>query len=278
MHLGIVDVSFLNHSKTGFSSDYHVPIYPFEWDKSCLGDIVVFTHSSLLKIKEPQYAGKRKYAWLIEPIESIPSFYEFVKKNQPRFEGVITHEPEYFGLEDKPVPFAGSWIYIKDQKVYYKDKLCSIVASGKRALLGHALRHEFIKRVRFYGWDVDIMGHGYNPIDYKLAALKNYKFHVVFENTRSDNWFTEKIIDCFNTGTIPIYWGCPNIGEYFDTDGIIQFETMEELENIMQTINSGDTSHPYFNIDKKILLKNLISARYYACTENQIYNRMKNVS
>jgi hypothetical protein len=28
-----------------------------------------------------------------------------------------------------------------------------------------------------------------------------------------DNWLTEKIIDCMLTGTVPIYWGAPNIHE-----------------------------------------------------------------
>jgi hypothetical protein len=29
-----------------------------------------------------------------------------------------------------------------------------------------------------------------------------------------ENWVTEKIVDCVITGTVPIYWGAPNIGEY----------------------------------------------------------------
>ena len=46
-------------------------------------------------------------------------------------------------------------------------------------------------------------------------------FHVALENVRQCNYFTEKLLDCFLTRTVPIYWGCPNIADYFDTDGML---------------------------------------------------------
>ena len=36
--------------------------------------------------------------------------------------------------------------------------------------------------------------------------------------------------------TIPIYWGCPNIGDYFNTEGIITFENEQELESILDSL------------------------------------------
>ena len=43
-------------------------------------------------------------------------------------------------------------------------------------------------------------------------------------------------MDCIATGTIPIYWGCPNIGEYFNDKGILSFEKIEDLADIFRTI------------------------------------------
>lgn len=45
--------------------------------------------------------------------------------------------------------------------------------------------------------------------------------HVCIENVRQDNYFSEKLIDCLLTRTVPIYWGCPNISNYFNTAGMI---------------------------------------------------------
>ena len=45
----------------------------------------------------------------------------------------------------------------------------------------------------------------------KIDGLRDYRYHFCIENIKRDYWFTEKLIDCFVTGTIPIYWGCPSI-------------------------------------------------------------------
>ena len=46
-------------------------------------------------------------------------------------------------------------------------------------------------------------------------------------------YFTEKLLDCFATGTIPVYLGAPDIGDHFNKDGIIdlteEFEVSEEI-------------------------------------------------
>jgi hypothetical protein len=52
------------------------------------------------------------------------------------------------------------------------------------------------------------------------------------ENATYSNMFTEKITDCFMTGTIPIYYGISNIGDYFNTDGIIILDDNFKLDTI----------------------------------------------
>jgi hypothetical protein len=48
--------------------------------------------------------------------------------------------------------------------------------------------------------------------------------------------FSEKLIDCFRSRTVPIYYGCLNIEKYFDERGIIRFNTIEEFDKICQEI------------------------------------------
>ena len=45
------------------------------------------------------------------------------------------------------------------------------------------------------------------------------------------------MIDCFASKTIPIYWGASNIGEYFNTDGMIIFNNIEELKDILDNLD-----------------------------------------
>lgn len=98
----------------------------------------------------------------------------------------------------------------------------------------------------------DIFGEGHTPVKDKISALRDYRFHVVIENTRKECYFTEKLLDCFVscfvvemfrtrachfvscpiihyciiirdhmfdkqvTGVVPIFWGCDRIGDIFD--------------------------------------------------------------
>ena len=73
----------------------------------------------------------------------------------------------------------------------------------------------------------------------KNFLFENAKFSITLENEKLENWITEKIIDCFASKTIPIYWGCPNIGEYFNTDGIISFNSLEELKDILDNLEES---------------------------------------
>jgi hypothetical protein len=101
----------------------------------------------------------------------------------------------------------------------------------------HIFRHEIASHAKnLLNNDLDLYGTGYHPVDYKLEALKDYQFSIVMENCCVDNYWSEKIIDCFKTGTIPIYYGPDSIGRTFNTDGIIPFKTKEQLELILNEL------------------------------------------
>jgi hypothetical protein len=61
-------------------------------------------------------------------------------------------------------------------------------------------------------------------------------FHIAIENAHMDNFFTEKITDCFMTKTIPIYIGASNIGQFFNIDGIIRAKNVDEVIGICNTL------------------------------------------
>lgn len=86
---------------------------------------------------------------------------------------------------------------------------------------------------------------------------RNSMFHVVIENTKHQNFYTEKIQDCFYTKTVPIYWGCPNIGEFWDDRGIINFNTEEEAVEIINKLTPEDyySRLPYIQNNYEIALE-----------------------
>jgi hypothetical protein len=71
---------------------------------------------------------------------------------------------------------------------------------------------------------VDVFGRDTTPIDKKEEGLNDYMFSIAIENDSYETYFTEKIIDCFAVGTVPVYMGAPDIGEHFNANGIIEFK------------------------------------------------------
>jgi hypothetical protein len=63
-------------------------------------------------------------------------------------------------------------------------------------------------------------GSNYDSKEYH-DFIGDYKFMICFENTSLKNYLTEKLIIAYKSGTIPIYWGCPNLGDYVNVDSIL---------------------------------------------------------
>ena len=110
------------------------------------------------------------------------------------------------------------------------------ITSSKSFLPGHNVRLNFIKNSKDR---LDLFGKGIKEVESKLDVLHNYAFSLAIENnvSKDDYYFTEKLVECIITGTIPIYYGCPNISKFFDLRGIITFNTQEELDDILSNLN-----------------------------------------
>ena len=158
---------------------------------------------------------------LYEPKSIIPQLYEYVFNNVDKFYKIFTHRKELCdGIKIINInPFLPSWISSDDTKIYHKTKLVSMIASTKIMCKGHQYRQEIANRFPFKN---HLFGTGRESfIKNKLDGLKDYMFSIAMENEVCDLYYTEKILDCFRTGTIPVYWGHKNISKVFNPDGIL---------------------------------------------------------
>jgi hypothetical protein len=101
-------------------------------------------------------------------------------------------------------------------------------------------------------------------IERKEDMLDTFKFSIVIENGCYENYFTEKIIDCFATKTIPIYYGCPNIGDFFDKESIFVFKDEDDLINTIESIDE-DT---YEKLISHVEINYIKSKQYYDYFDN----------
>jgi hypothetical protein len=205
------------------------PLY-FTWyrgDKSC--DVAIYTDFNLADIKE--HGSKHKYniALLMESPEVFKSPYGQIKNIEDKFKYIFTFNEELLSRSDKYISYrlGGTWIPENDWAIYHKTKMFSMITSVKTNTHGQRMRHEIKETCSNR---IDIYGKiNNNAIKHKLYGLKDYRYSIVTENCQVPGYFTEKIIDCFLTGTVPIYWGDPKIDMYFQKKGIIQLENVNQL-------------------------------------------------
>jgi hypothetical protein len=106
----------------------------------------------------------------------------------------------------------------------------SFLTSSKGFTSGHRLRQEIYDKLPQNIGDLKIWKHRSPPrIDDKRTIIEPYQYHICPENTRENYYYSEKLIDAFMAKAIPVYYGCSGIGEHFNTDGMILFETCEEM-------------------------------------------------
>jgi hypothetical protein len=73
--------------------------------------------------------------------------------------------------------------------------------------------------------------------------LSQYKFMICFENKSMKNYLTEKLINAYKYGTIPIYWGCPNLEDYVNMDAILYLKpgyTDDDVKTLIKEIEILD--------------------------------------
>ncbi len=266
----IIDGQFV-HSKGGSFGTGDLNTLPnhFSWnhDPNYVSDLVVVTEDSFSK-RDLWINHKHKVALILEPRCINRAAYQQIEYGDWRlFEYVLTHDMELM----KKIPnarsymFGGCWIEEKRQEVYAKTKNVSIIASAKKQTIGHMMRHEAIEK---YGSMIDgVFGRGYTEIANKLEGLKDYRFSIAIENEKRDTWITEKVIDCFRTGTIPIYYGTDQIREYYDEEGIMFFNNIEELEDCLKR-----ATPEYYNSQLRAVEKNFNLSKLARIPEDALWS------
>jgi hypothetical protein len=240
----------------------------FRWDFTPgPADVKIFTDIRLSEALND--TAKIKIGLLVESpaIAEVSHYAAFELRDT--FDVIFTHSKNLLSTGEpfKFYPLGGSWI--KEWSVFPKTELVSIITGAKHKTLGQKLRHHAAIRYT----NLAIFGQpytGYFPS--KVPMLRPFRYSVVIENGKEDYYFSEKLIDCLSQGTIPIYWGCPSIGSFFDMDGIIPFHELDELGNILQQISAQDylAKLPAVN-------KNLELARDFRCAEDWIWRHYEGV-
>jgi len=246
-----------------------------EWVKNKYeSDISIYVDESIL---EWTNNSTKNYGWLCESKTIIPGIYNWAKENieilNNKFIKVFTHDKELSEISDVfQLTQCSVKSFFKYGEIYPKTKLVSMIASNKTMCPEHIFRQSIIKK---FSSKCDHFGRGYNQIENKEDGLKDYCFSIVMENAAYPNMITEKITDCFMTGTIPIYYGIKNIGDFFNIDGIILLDDNFKIEDLNFELYQSkiESVKDNLNITKEMLVaEDYIYVNYIMQDELHIIN------
>ncbi len=134
-----------------------------------------------------------------------------------------------------------------------RRKFCSFIYSQDNSGAGSMLRKEFCEQLMKYK-NVDCPGKILHNIDIpdlsarfsdnwnqsKIEFLSNYKFNIAFENSYSEGYVTEKLMDCFLAGTIPIYWGGYHDNLKVPKESMIFVNEYDDFDSVIAAIRELD--------------------------------------
>jgi len=218
---------------------------------------------------------------LHEPNEYF-GLHDWALQNKHLFTAILTWNDKLLNNCDNAVflPFGHSWLK-PDQYETPKPKKFELahLSGVLNKSYGHIMRHEIIAREN----EIKIPTNFYKTIgdrhvldDARLGketVFGNSMFGVVIENFSHRGWFSEKILDCFLLRTIPIFWGCPDIGHFFNRDGIITFQDVDDLIWKCNNIINEE----WYELSKKDIEDNYQRALKYIDYEQNIVNKVTEI-
>jgi len=139
-----------------------------------------------------------------------------------------------------------------------KNAIC-MIGSNRSSHVPHELYSKRVEIARWfaehsrmpfdvYGTPFDLPNYrGPCPVSQKLSVLKQYRYNLCFENTNdpilSAGYVTEKILDCMESRTIPIYLGASNIEKYVPKECFIdmrEFANYGDLDDYLRNLSDKE--------------------------------------
>jgi hypothetical protein len=159
---------------------------------------------------------------------------------------------------------------LKHDHLVKEDKIVWIT-SDQRSSKGHQIRMNFLDSIKGLPF-VELYGRGINPIEDKWEVLHRSKYAIAYENFQNDYYWTEKIMDCYLSYTMPIYFGCNVIENYFPKNSFIQIDPNDKHIHLFlkEIIFSKKWEE---NIDAIITARNLVLNEYQLFPF--LYNQIK---
>jgi hypothetical protein len=109
-------------------------------------------------------------------------------------------------------------------------RFCTVVMSNP-----HPLRLRAIRELERLGV-VDTYGRAFGrPIKNKADVLKHYRYCIAFENDLYPGYVTEKAVDAWTAGAVPLWWGS-DPAEYLNPRCLVNLASLGSLSELAECL------------------------------------------
>lgn len=133
-----------------------------------------------------------------------------------------------------------------DNAIKEKTEFCAFVVSKGKGYVAPERESFFLKLSQYK--KVNSGGRFLNNINEpngvkdKLEFQKKHKFVIAFENSSHPGYSTEKIVQAFAAGAIPIYWGDPLISRLFNEDAFVNCHSFNSWDDVIEEVKRIDNN------------------------------------
>ena len=187
---------------------------------------------------------------------NTPNGYQKLKKyfpyimtwNDEWIDGVTIFKrtiPYYFTDHRQPIPWEEKKLLTSISGNKKSNDINELYSERERAISYFEQNEK--EQFDFYGtgWDKTKHPAYGGTIVSKAEIFRKYKFALCFENSKNlSGYITEKILDCFTSGVVPIYAGAPNISQYIPKEAYIDYFGFQSLKELQHYLN-GVTKEEY---------------------------------
>ncbi len=226
--------------------------------------------------------GALRVLTLYTEAKPLKAGFEYVKRISNDFDLILTNDEKFFEISNvyPEICLFGGFVQSLSPKrpVIPKEfSISNLYSAGTKfrfkyaddySFEGYKLRKLFWEKKdlikipkRFYTSNhrtPDVKDKNLYPYSDKEQLMESM-LSLVIENTFEDHWFTEKLIDCLRTYTVPVYFGCRKISKYFNTSGMILPKNFEEAVEII-----NDFDHQTYSSMSEAVAENFLLAYNYS--------------
>ncbi len=231
-------------------------------------DYILVLNNKLRECK--QAIVPRENIWCIIQEPYHRGYSDWALEKHESFERVLTHHvpsnlPKYV-LSPPSIPWHVNKSFDEltaldplGREALERKKGISWVVGNANDLPGHKKRWAFLRFIQRTHLPVDLYGRAVHPLEDKWDGLFPYRYSLAVENSSSPHYWTEKVADCFLAWCVPIYYGCPNLENYFPKESFIRIDIerpSQAADRIRKALeqDSWEARIPYLKIARDRVL------------------------